>query len=327
MPKHHYKESKEILQSIKSAKKILINCHLRPDPDSVSSALALSLYLESLGIESTIISPDPISKNLQFLKGANSILNINYDDINFPDYDLFIVLDSGNENMIGDSNFKAKIETIKIDHHTLSDDLGNINLVDTTASSTCEMLYYLLKSWEANVSKEIAKCLLTGIIADTGVFQFHGASDQTFLVAAELVKLGADKSEIILNIYRSDELSLLKFWGEVLVNMKLEKNFAWSAVKRDVYEKCGKPIEGKSSAASMFSRVIKDTDFGIIIVEEEEGKVTVSIRSRVDDFDVSKIANDLDGGGHASAAAATIKELKFDDAVDKVLQAARKFAK
>jgi len=120
----------------------------------------------------------------------------------------------------------------------------------------------------------------------------------------------------------------LKFWGEVLRKMKIDKvsRFVWAAIPYEEYRKFNKPEDGKSLAASMFFRSVKDTDFGLIMIEERKRKLSLSFRARKKGVDVSKLAEKLGGGGHRRAGGAVVKGLDFEKAVEKVLRTAREFA-
>ena len=124
------------------------------------------------------------------------------------------------------------------------------------------------------------------------------------------------------------EFTLLKFWGEILERMEIDtKNqFIWSAIPYNVYKKYSEPKVGKQSAATKFTQLVKDTNYGMVMVEEEKDNLSISLRSRTG-FDTTKIASYLGGGGHAYASGAKVENLAFNKAVDKALQAARKFAK
>lgn len=325
----NYKQSPEILKEIKKAKRILINLHKSPDPDSVGSATALSQVLKKLGKEVVTISPSEVPDSLFFLKDAREAKKIDFENFDFSKYDLFICLDSSEWKMVtGSANIKMpSIPLIVIDHHKTNTGFGNINLVDENISSVSELLYLFIEDCNIEIDKDTATSLLTGILADTGVFEYPSATTKTFDVARDLMALGADKDEIIFECYKSDEFGLLKFYGEVLKKMKFDKkhSFIWSAIPYDIYSKYSNIFLAKESAASLFASRVKNTNFGIIMVEKDPEDLSVSFRSRTD-VDVSKMAVELSGGGHGAAAGAKILESPFKKAVERVLKVARKYA-
>lgn len=325
-----YSQSKQILEAIQGSKRILINAHSRPDLDSISSAISLYLALGLIGKNATLICPDDILPEVSFLKGYRNFRKIDYSRFNFSEYDLFVILDSASpEVVIGNKFHKLPdIKKIIIDHHKTNTKFGRINLVDAKRSATAELLYLLFKDWNVRIDKSLATSLLTGIMGDTGAFEYHNTTPQTLQIAAELMLMGADKDDILLKIFRTKNLNLLKFWGKALDGLEVDKSgkFSWVAIDYKTYRALGKPALARNSASSMFARMVKGTEFGIVMVEEEPSQLHMSFRSRKD-FDVSKIAAEFGGGGHPGASGATINDTKFDIAVKKVLSTARKFVK
>jgi len=323
----NYPLSKEILEEIKKANKILVNCHRSPDADSASSALALYEVLVSFAKDVKVICPDKLPEDLKFLPFSEKVEKIDFEKFDFTPYDLFIVLDSGNAAMVTKKRDMPlpKVKKIVIDHHRTNESFAEINLVDSEISSTAELLYDIFEDWGMGVTKSMAQNLLAGMIADTGVFAYSAVTARTLQIAQFLMEKGADKNEIILNIFRSYPFNKVKFWGEILKRMEWDREykFVWAAVPHEIYKKLGGPASAKESAATLFGPVVADTDFGMIMVEEDKGVLSISLRGRTD-FDVSKIAEKLGGGGHLSAAGAKLYEKDFDTAVIKVLEVARR---
>lgn len=327
----NYKESPIILKEINDSKKILVNCHRGPDSDSVGSALALSKVVRGLGKEVEIVCPSDIPEDLQFLEGSSEIKKIDYATFKFAGYDIFLVIDSSNYSMVSGSRelpVTKDIPLIVIDHHFSNDRFGSINLVDSDMTSTGELLFHIFKDWGVKLNQEIAQSLLTGIIGDTGCFQYQNVADRTLEVGAELIRLGANKDEIIYNIYRNVGFNEVKIWGKIIENMQIDKEhrFVWSVLSVTDYQNAIGVDSAKEDAANLFFPIVKDTDFGIIMEERDDATLSISFRSR-SGFDVSEVAKEVGGGGHKAAAGARIEGLPFDEAVEKVLSAARKHAK
>jgi phosphoesterase RecJ-like protein len=327
----NYEESQKILEEIKKANKILINCHRGPDSDSVGSALGLSNILETMGKEIVVICPSEIPNDLRFLPGSQKIRRIDYANFNFKEYDLFLAIDSSSFSMVTGSRESRQpggIDIIVIDHHFSNEGFGKINLIDSKATSTGELLFNVFEDWNVVIDADTANCLLTGVIGDTGCFMYQNVGEDTLKIAAKLISLGADKDNIVYNIYRNINFSELKIWGKIIENMQIDKEnrFVWSIIPIAIYKDFIGIENIKEDAANLFFPIVKDTDFGIIMEERENGELSASFRSR-SGFDVSKIAKEVGGGGHKAAAGARIEGLCFSDAVEKVLAAARKYAK
>ncbi len=325
----NYKESAEILKEIKKVEKILVNCHRSPDPDSVASAISMMLALKEIGKEDvTIISPDDIPGNCKFLPNADSIKVVDFDKFNFGEYDAFILVDSGNWNQVtGKENIKSsKIKTISIDHHFTNPKDADINLVDESTGSCCALIYKIVSDWKIKISSDLATSLLTGIIADTMSFQTDVIGESAFSMAEDLVKSGADRRNILFNLYMTRPIDEIHLMGEMLTKVTVEEDagFAWVAIPKDLTKHFPDSRDAKSYVAGSFIQSIENTNFGFVL-EEFDSYCSVSFRSRTG-FDVSKIAEKLGGGGHKSAAATRL-HLPFDQAVIKVLETARKYAK
>lgn len=327
----NYPESKQILEEIKKAKKILLNCHRGPDPDGIGSTLGMRLVLKAMDKEVNVICPSsPISRQASYLVGYSEInLGVNFASYDFFRYDLFITLDTPNISLMTgkDGGKMPDIKTIVIDHHHLSTLFGDIALVDENATSVGEMLYDVFEDWGIFLNKDIAECLLTSIIGDTGAFAYPNVTPKTLSVAAKLMELGADKNMIVDRIYRSEDFEMIKFWSAILSKMEIDRDhkFVYSFMSHDEYKKFSNLDDAKSKAASLFAPIVEGTDFGFIGIEEKPKYMTISFRGRTD-FDTSKIAKELGGGGHKVSSATKIEGLPFEKAVEKVLRVARKYA-
>ncbi|OGM25922.1 hypothetical protein A3D00_00910 [Candidatus Woesebacteria bacterium RIFCSPHIGHO2_02_FULL_38_9] len=325
----HYKESKLILEKIRKANRILVNCHRSPDPDSVGSALSIFQVLRKFGKEVKIVSPDKIHENLRFLPYSEKVEATDFTNFNFSKYDLFLILDSSSfDQAIGSKNINLpSMDTIVIDHHESNRKFGQINIVDRRLASNCEVLYSIFEDWGIKIDNNTATTLYTGIVSDTGSFQYPETTSKTLLIASKLIDCGAAKNEIILNIFRSFDYKLLKLWGEMLTKMQRDKlGFAWVAISYETFAEYGHPAGAKSEAASLFFSSIKGLNFGIVMIEQRRKVLNLSFRSKTN-FDVSRFAQEFGGAGHKTAAGAWFSFEDFNEAVNKVLTVARKFAK
>jgi phosphoesterase RecJ-like protein len=326
----HYKESKQILEKIKKAKKIVINCHRSPDPDSVGSALSLRKWLLSLNKKVTIISSDKVSENLSFLDGFDKITQMNFSEVDFSVYDLFISVDTENLFHVGfNDEEKPEVTIINIDHHYSNRIEGVINLIDSQVSSSCEVLYNFFSDVKFNYDAKVAQMLLTGICTDTGFFQFVNTFPSTLRVSASLREEGADYNEIVFHVMRQNSLDLLRLTGEFLTRLQIDEDhhFVWSAIPYSVYKKYKITDNITGYITNVLLRTIKNTNFGMAIVERSNKNTTMSLRARVAGFDVSLIGHQVGGGGHKDASGGKIQGVPFKDAVEMYLAAARQYGK
>ncbi len=308
----------EILEVILKSKKILLHCHPYPDPDSIGSVLAMSEVLKHMGKEVfSIIGDTEYPQNLLGLPNYKWIQPKNFTQIDTSEFDLFIILDSSSTAQITrlvPIVFPDNMNTIVIDHHPTNSKFGKINLVESSYSSTSQILYELFKLWNVEVSPDTAVCLFMGIYADTGGFKYLNSTPETIFVASELVKINPNYHKLLFDLENSKKPIEIEMVG--LAFSSVEKYFSNQVVLSVIrYEEIKKRNLSKNDAmeglvASQL-RTVVGWDLVASLVEAEHNVVTVSLRTRDENkFDVSKIAKTVGekGGGHKGAAGTTIME-------------------
>ncbi|MDO8498008.1 MAG: bifunctional oligoribonuclease/PAP phosphatase NrnA [bacterium] len=323
----HYPESKQILEKIKGAQRIVLNVHRKPDPDTVGSSLALSYYIQSLGKETTLVCPNKIGEEYGFLKQATKIKTVSLSTFDFSPYDLFIILDSSSWHMVADShNFTPpSLPTIIIDHHKTNNLEVEIKLLDIKAPAVGEIVYNLLKDIGADIDADTATALFTAIAGDTVYFKHTPHPAQTFEIATKLLEKGARQDLYIQYMTSNHPLSFIKCLGKMLEHMEYdaEHKFVYAAMPFEEYETYGKPSGVKDAVANEFLQAVKDAEFGVAILEGEKDRLFVSLRSK-GKVDVSTIALHFGGGGHKVAAGFSIKG-EFMHSVEKILSHIRTY--
>ncbi len=329
--KQHYFLSKSILQEINKANNILINIHRNPDLDSIGSATALYQALIKIGKKITLVCPHQVPENFKFLKGADKVITLDFTNFkNFTNFmnsfDLFLVLDSGSYEIVtGSKEIKLpNIKKIVIDHHLTNNWKDYLlRLLDTKASATAEIVYRILADWNISLDKNISTSLLSGIAGDTVFFKYPKNPSVTFSIVNELMESGANYDLLTSKFNDGFSFGFVRLLGEFLKNMKMENSltggFVWSAVSYELFEKHGRPKGVRETAAESYFRSIKGVDFGVALLEEEKGKINMSFRSK-QNFDVSKIAKKLGGGGHKNAAGASISG-NIDQVINRIKKA------
>ncbi|MBI3495610.1 bifunctional oligoribonuclease/PAP phosphatase NrnA [Candidatus Berkelbacteria bacterium] len=229
-------------------------------------------------------------------------------------YDLIIVLDSPEIERLGavfEDNAPLFYETpiVNIDHHPANDHFGKINWVDLTATSTAEILVALFESLGGSVNQnlideDIATCLLTGIITDTGSFQNQNTTPKSLTVAAQMVAAGARQQEIILHIFKMKPLSTLRLWGKILERVRYENagNFIWSVAYQKDLADTGATAAEINGVLDEVMKATSQADFALLLTERGT-QVHGSLRAIAKTFDMGKLASNFGGGGHPSAAA------------------------
>ena len=205
-------------------RKAVVTTHMSPDGDAFGSALALSHFLDRRGIDHEVIHHDGhVPFTLRFLPGVERI-HQTWKDSEEPD--VAIVLDLNNLDRIGgpQSDFVSQVPTmVLIDHHVPHQTPGDLRIVDPTSPATCLILFELFKHMGAKITPDIATCLLTGIVTDTGSFRYGNTTTASVEAAAELSVLGADIVKISQESYMRKELASTLLLGTGLKNMHLEE--------------------------------------------------------------------------------------------------------
>ena len=278
---------------------ILITGHVNPDGDAIGSALALKLLLDSMQIDSTVsfdITGD-LPSNLNHLP---------YDLITTPQVDSFdtvFVFDCGNSSRLGDLEeiVLNSSKVVVVDHH-IDPTFGDIQIIDPKAASTTQVLYRIFKEEELPISKEIADCLMTGLITDTGRFQYSNTNAEVFAIASDLMDRGSQLSLISENIYGSIELNALKLQSEIINRLILDTDlkFIYSVVYQDDYEKFNTTPAETDSLIDVV-RLAKESEIALLLKEQIDGSFKGSLRSRTE-FNVQQLASFFNGGGHKAAS-------------------------
>ena len=291
---------------IKSANNILVATHEHPDGDAVASAAALAEILELAGKKYELYCHDRINYPLNFLPHLDEF-KTNYENFNF---DLIIVLDCSvvertklDKEILGRRPNQLVLE---IDHHPKIKSYADLEIRDSAAAATTEILYYFLKANKIRINKNLANCLLAGILTDTGNFLYPSTSPQTINIASEMLAKGARLPQIMENTWRNKSIASMKAWGKALSNLKINKiyNFAYTILEpEDVpAEVAEEELEGLAGFLSNLDQVN-----GLMILRElPEGIIKGNLRTAKPNVDISKLARALGGGGHAKAAGFTV---------------------
>jgi len=304
------------IELIKTSGNILILTHKNPDGDAVGSVLGLGLMLDGLDKNNRVILKDEVPKVLEFLPGREKIKyaeDLADDDLIGAGYDLVILVDCAELERTGIREVNKIIESSKnlliIDHHPereiKEESFYNVaKIVNSESSSTAEMLFELFAEMKIKITKEIAQCLLTGIFTDTGGFQHANVSPRTLEVAAELMKKGPRINKIAQNIFNSKSIPAIKIWGRVLARVKVdsESGMSISYIDKQDIKECGASYDELSGVVNIIN-TISDSKFSLLLTEYQDQKIRGSLRSEeYKGVDVSKIAQDLGGGGHKLAS-------------------------
>lgn len=294
----------QIDELLKNARRVLVTSHEHPDPDAVASILTTHHIFKKRGIEHGLYLPDEPPKNLYYLPGFFNIQT----KIDNLEPDLLFCLDYGDfkrlhlpEHVLASPDLKI----ITIDHHVESDQQGSVKIIEPDFSSTSELIYHWAKYQNIGIDKDMAVCLLTGIISDSGGFRHVSTSSETLNIVSELLSKGISLNKISCQTLSFKKPpNLLQAWGMILVRTKLdEKNhlaYSW-ITPEDLGSFTAKAtdFDGITNLISAAS----PKNLGLLLLEYEKGKIKGSLRSEPQGgVNVVQIAKALGGGGHAYAA-------------------------
>lgn len=325
----NFPESLKIEEVIKASNNILLCLHQSPDPDSIVSNLLIARYLDKIGKKYKIVCFDKIPEKFKKTYNTVGLVDDEKDVNNFDisEHDLFIALDVNQPIRFGlPENTKFR-NVINIDHHGTQNTFEGLKINDSSYSSTTEILYYFLKDLNYEFNAEEANLILLGIITDTDAFSYTGDS-RVFQTVSKCIELGGNYEKVNEIIYRNNSLDQLKFWAEALKRTKIDTKFKFAYTSIDL--KTAKRYEGLLQAnrtvADKFIRTVEGTDFGLAMIESEEGHLKISARSRSNDFNVMPLLKMLNGGGHFTGGGGRI-DLPFKDAVKEAIKISRMFVK
>lgn len=303
-----------------SKKRSVLTLHINPDPDSIGSNLALARILQQLGHVVTVYSQNIVPNEFNFLSGALDIQVLPGKDIPWDDFDIYWALDMAQADRMGTEDIPSNLTTLVFDHHSSNTGWGTINITESNQPSTASILLHIFKELDLPVDAQSAQCLLTGICGDTGFFQY-AVNPEVHEDAAFLMKQGADYPQITAELLNNIPLPDLIFMGSALQRATLhpEKSCVIIDVPYELWKSHGESPLKRVFLVRYLSQ-IKDTQFGVVLSEEQSGKVRVSMRSHGDAYDVGALAKKLGGGGHVRAAGGSL-EMSLGEAIKTVLEA------
>lgn len=293
-----------ILEEIKKAKKIVILTHENPDGDAIGSSLGMYIALRKMGKEPDIIIPE-LPRVYNFLP---EIENVKKEGQKEP-YDLAIALDCATIKMLnGWANYfeDAKVK-VTIDHHGTNTMYGDYNYVNPDAPACAQTLISIIQYFGVEIDKKIGTCLLTGIITDTGGFQYQSTTPETFEFAAELLQTGVNVSDVykrVMNTMTKANFELRKRAIERMEFFKEGKIAFTYVIKEDIEE--ANAETGDFEGIVEEGRNIEGVEVSIFLRETQKG-FKVSLRSN-DYVNVSDVCLLFGGGGHIHAAGCTIAQ-------------------
>ena len=290
----------QVVQEIEKRKSFVVTSHARPDGDAIGSSLAMAQILHELGKNAEVVLADSVPVLYQPLPYANTVQQAAH--VN-GHYDAGIILEC-------DSVQRSHVEglenyfLISIDHHASSRPWANVNWIDSSACAVGEMVYRLALATRVKITPEIATCLYTAVLTDTGSFSYSSTSAHTFDLARELVQYGAQPSEIAHKVYYSSPIGKMRLLGAALNTLQHEDGVTWMHVSRHDMEQCG-AVDEDCEGLVNYALGISGIEVAVFLRELASERIRVSIRSK-GALNVGTIAEKFGGGGHDCAAGFSI---------------------
>ncbi|NER18550.1 DHH family phosphoesterase [Spongiivirga citrea] len=310
MDKNQLKALKNLLAS---PKKVVIIPHKNPDGDAIGSTLGLSMYLEKLGHSCTVIAPNDYPQFLKWIPQQERILKFDHAAEQSTELikvaDIICTLDFNHLSRIGAmEKVVADVDAtfVMIDHHQQPADYADFMYSDTTMSSTCEMVYHFMDMLGDVdlVDKDIATCLYTGIMTDTGSFKFASTTGTTHRVAAALLDTGIDGFKIHSNILDTNSTNRMKLLGCALNNLVVLEEYKTAFISLSREELNDNHFKkGDTEGFVNYGLSLEGIVFAVIFIQDlQEDFIKLSLRSK-GSFSVNQFAREhFKGGGHDNAA-------------------------
>jgi phosphoesterase RecJ-like protein len=295
-----------VVEAIRSRDRFLVTTHENPDGDALGSLLATRLALRALGKDAVMFlaGPAPLPGEYRFLQLQELLRELPADAAERT----LVAVDCANESRLGADAavLHQSPYTINVDHHHDNSRFGDVNLVDSTASSTSEVLRGVLAELGVELTPELAEPLYVALVTDTGRFQYANTTPKALRLAAELVEAGADVHKVFQGVYESVQFAKLKLLARALERAQVYEGggLVVSYLLRDDFAQVG-AVEPYSEGIIDFLRAVEGADMAALIREPPRGGSParrVSLRASHDELDVSAIARASGGGGHRQAA-------------------------
>lgn len=291
---------REVLQQIEQRDRFVLTSHARPDGDAVGSALACCQILRAMGKQADVVLHDGVPRIYRTLPFADQVLQASRVDGN---YDAAIILECDSVHRTRLQGLENRF-LINIDHHVSGRPFAHVNWIDPHAVATAEMVFRLARETGAKFSPEMATCLYTALMTDTGSFMFQGTNENTFGLARELVLAGADPSQCAHNIYFAHSVAKMRLLGEALRNLNTRDHIGWTWVSQEQMERCGAKEEDCEGLVN-YILSIGEVEVAAFLRETPDHRFRLSLRSK-GKINVAKVAEQFGGGGHECASGCSL---------------------
>jgi phosphoesterase RecJ-like protein len=289
-----------VLSSLSRAERLLVTAHARPDGDAVGSVIACWMMLQQMGKQADMALSDRVPWIYRGLPCASQIRHLSKIE---GDYDAVILLECNGIERTGLDGLENRF-LINIDHHTSGSTFANVNWIDSSACAVAEMVYHLIGASGAQLTAEMATCLYTAVLTDTGSFCYAGTDAHSFELAHNLVRLGADPVLIARDVYFSNPAAKMKLLGAALANLHHDERLAWLWVSEADMDRA-QAAEEDCEGVVNYAIGITGIKVAVFLRELRDHRVRLSLRSK-GGINVAAVAERFGGGGHENASGCTL---------------------
>ena len=304
----------QVVELIEAKNKFAITSHVRPDGDSLGSSLGLYWLLKALDKDVEVIMRDPVPHAYQKLPGSRDVRVTPDADAG---YNAVFVIECSDITRPGLLNLE-KQNVVNIDHHATTALFGSINWIDSTASACGEMIYNLAKALGVRVTKEIAECVYTALITDTGSFHFSNTTERTFKVASELLRTGVKPAKTAEAVFASYPWSRIQLMGAVLSTARRDASGKVAILRHSLeMQHTAEASDEDADGFVNYPLTVGEVEAVAMLKEFEPGVYRTSLRSN-GEVNVARVAEMFGGGGHRNAAGCTMRGT-WEEAEEKII--------
>jgi bifunctional oligoribonuclease and PAP phosphatase NrnA len=305
-----------IKKRLDESKNVIIASHVRPDGDAIGSLLGMGLTLMNEGKTVQMVLVDGVPASYRHLEGSELIVKQPT-----AQYDTFITVDCADFKRVGKAFENFPKPHINIDHHKTNEQFGELNLIEPEEVATAAILANHLPTWGYKITKPIAAALLTGIITDTLGFRTSNTNPSSLRLSAMLMETGANMPDLYMRSLIHKSFPAARYWGAGLSSLEQKDGIVWGTLRLADRKSSGYGGNDDADLINMIS-AIHGNKVGMVFVEQSDKHVKISWRALEEGIDVSPIAKQFGGGGHAAAAGADIPG-SLDEIQPAVLKATR----
>lgn len=318
------------MYQIEAAKKFILDndrflvvSHVQPDGDAASSTIAMGLILKALNKTYTMANTDSIPRKFQYLSGYDQIVQATEELVSADNkrYQHVIAVDCADYSRVGQTEllFADEAQILNIDHHPTNDGYGSVRLIRANAAATVEILYELIEALNLTWTRELADCIYTGLLTDTGGFRYSSTTADVMQVASKMISYGVEGHKLAEHLLEKIAYTHILLLKRALATLSFasDNRISWIAIRiSDIVETKASPEDLEGIVNYPFN--IEGVDVGLLFKEVGPDTVKVSLRSN-GNVNVAAFAKSLGGGGHIRAAGCTIQK-SLSDAVPYIIE-------